>query len=456
MSFTSFSFLFYFLPLALFSYAVCKKRFQKPLFILISLLFYAWFTPSNALYLIALIVYAYVGGRFIQGAHCAKITTLRTWIICSFLIFLLLYFKYAQGFYDALSAAFHSGLQIDAWLMPLGSSFIIFQVLSYIIDIGNHRMENASLTDCALYISFFPKLLMGPIMPYHRFQKVNALPCISWIKIENGVQRFTYGLAQKVILADSFALAYTAFSKDFSMLGSWLSSFAYTFQIFFDFTGYSSMAIGIAEMFGYHLDENFKQPYRAFSVRDFWRRWHISLSTWFRDYVYIPLGGNRVSNLKYIRNIMVVWLLTGMWHGNHLNFILWGLYYGIFILSETYVKPLRLKLPKPFTCLITFLIVNFGWVIFAHSDLSTLFHQIQVMFGFGTEWYSVQSISYLYSYCGLFVLAAVLVFVPYQRWKQKLYERFTWLEFSVNTVILLSAIAALVASQYQAFLYFQF
>lgn len=455
MSFTSLSFLFYFLPLSLFSYAICPARLKKPFLIIISLLFYGWFEPINVLYLLGLIIYAYVGGRFIQNGISWNIKKLRTWILCSFLIFLLLYFKYAQGLYDALLLLFQQELRVSAWLMPLGSSFILFQVLSYLIDIAKGRCEKPALLDCALYISFFPKLLMGPIMPYYRFQEENKETKITWSEIESGVQRFTIGLAQKVILADSFAQAYFVLSNDFSTLGSWLSSLAYTFQIFFDFAGYTSMAIGVAMMFGFRLNENFKHPYRALSVRDFWRRWHISLSEWFRDYVYIPLGGNRVSTIKYIRNILIVWLLTGMWHGNHMNFMLWGLYYGCLILLEVFL-PFELRIPKRLSRFFTFLIVNFGWVIFARTDISLILRQIRAMLHIGGEWYSMQSVSYLFSYMGLMIAAAILVFIPFKQWMQKLSDRFRWFEFTMYTCLFLSAIAFILASQYQSFLYFQF
>lgn len=455
MSFTSLSFLFYFLPIALFSYTICPKSLKKAWLIIISLLFYGWMEPMNVLYLLSLILYAYLGGIFIQSGTSWKIKKLRTWINCGFLIFILLYFKYAQGFYDALLALFQQEFQVSAWLMPLGSSFILFQVLSYFIDIANDRCEKPSLIDCALYVSFFPKLLMGPIMPYHRFQRENQLCALSWDGIENGVKRFTLGLAQKVILADSFALLYSGLSHDFSTLGSWLSSFAYTFELFFDFAGYTSMAIGTAMMFGYYLNENFKHPYRALSVRDFWRRWHISLSTWFRDYVYIPLGGNRVSLLKHIGNILIVWLLTGIWHGNSFNFVIWGLYYGILILFEVYL-PQRFHLPKHLARLLTFLIVNFGWVIFARSDLSEMNHQLQAMLCFGDVLVSAQSISYLYSSIGLFTLAALIVFLPVERWFQSLINRYSRSEFIIYTCLLVIAIAYLLASQYQTFMYFQF
>lgn len=456
MSFTSLSFLFYFLPLSLLCYVLCPLCLKKLFLIAVSLLFYGWFEPMNVLYLVGLIIYAYLGGRFIQNGESWQIKKLRTWILCGFLIFLLLYFKYAQGCYDALLLLFHQQLQVNAWLMPLGSSFILFQILSYLIDIAKERCECTKLSDCALYISFFPKLLMGPIMPYHRFLKQNKETEVSWQGIENGVRRFIVGLAQKVILADSFALLYLALSEDFSTLGSWLSSLAFTFQIFFDFAGYTSMAIGIAMMFGYHLNENFKQPYLAVSVRDFWRRWHISLSAWFKDYVYIPLGGNRVSKIKYIRNIMIVWLLTGMWHGNSLNFILWGFYYGCLILLEVFLPFERLRVPKRLSQFITFLTVNIGWVIFARNDVSSVLRQICAMIGIGAEWYSAQSVAYLFSYIGLLLIAVVLLFVPLKRLLQNLCDRYLWLEFIIYTCLFVLAIAFILASQYQSFLYFQF
>lgn len=458
MSFTTLTYLFYFLPLSLFLYFICPLSLKKGFLIIISLLFYGWMKPLNILYLAALILYAYFGGIFIKRAKSLRHKKIRMGILGSFLVFLLIYFKYAQGMYDLFVSLFSQELQINALIMPLGSSFILFQILSYLFDLTMERCNNTSFIDCALYISFFPKLLMGPIMQYHDFTAKNINAKLSVYHIELGARRFTIGLAQKVILADSFAQLYAALSNDYSMLGSWLSSFAYTFQIFFDFAGYTSMAIGTALMFGYHLNENFMNPYRARSIRDFWRRWHISLSTWFRDYVYIPLGGNRVTTQKHIRNILIVWLLTGIWHGNSINFLLWGLYYACLLLLETYTPLKRLADVRFLSSIITFLLVNLGWVIFSAGDLNELYAHFQAMFGFGNELYSSQSAAYFISYAMLLTLGAVLVFCPLEKWKHSLKERFSS-ELAVvfaYACLFITAISFLLAANYQAFLYFRF
>lgn len=458
MSFTSLSFLFYFLPLSLLLYSLCPKRLKKGLLIVISVLFYGWMKPINMLYLILLIFYVYLGGRFIQSTKEQGLKRIRMWCLCSFLIFLLVYFKYAQGLYDAIVSMLSLKLQIDALLMPLGSSFILFQALSYLFDIGYEKTDHVKLIDCALYISFFPKLLMGPIMQYHDFIIKNEAAFVTWDSVEAGTRRFTLGLAQKVILADSMAQLYAVLNTDTSTLGCWLASIAYTFQIFFDFAGYTSMAIGTAMMLGYRLNENFCHPYHAQSIRDFWRRWHISLSTWFRDYVYIPLGGNRVSVWKHIRNVLIVWMLTGMWHGNSFNFILWGFYYACLLLLETYSPLKHMAKLKVISQLITFLLVNFGWIIFAESDITALGLRLSAMLGFGSTLCSAQSIAYLCSYAGLLSIGAVLVFLPIAKWKQMLTERChsEWLPVIAYACLFFISIAFLLASQYQSFLYFRF
>lgn len=458
MSFTSLSFLFYFLPVSLLLYSLCPKCFKKWMLIGVSLVFYGWLKPINTLYLILLILYVYFGGCFIQSTKEQGLKRIRMWCLCSFLIFLLVYFKYAQWFYDVIISMLSLRLQIDALLMPLGSSFILFQALSYLFDIGYEKTDHANFIDCAIYISFFPKLLMGPIMQYHDFTLKNEAVSVTWESIEAGTRRFTIGLAQKVILADSMAQLYAALVTDSSTLGCWLASFAYTIQIFFDFAGYTSMAIGMAMMLGYRLNENFVHPYHAHSIRDFWHRWHISLSIWFRDYVYIPLGGNRVPVWKHIRNVLIVWMLTGMWHGNSLNFILWGLYYACLLLLERYSPLKHLAKLKHISWLITFLLVNFGWVIFAESDIGALGLRLSAMFGFGSKLYSAQSAAYLISYAGLLCISFVLVFMPVAKWKQWIMKHChsEWISIVAYAALFFITIAFLLASQYQSFLYFRF
>lgn len=459
MSFTSISFLFYSLPLSLLLYRLSPERLRRYVLIGISLLFYAWMKPIYALYLLFFISYAYLGAKWISREADDRGRVVRTWILCLFLIFLLLYFKYADLLYDAFLALVKQPFLVEAWAMPLGASFLLFSLMSYLIDIAKQRCYDTSLISCALYLSFFPKLIMGPIMPYHRFMKENTAPVMSWSLWEQGTRRFTLGLAQKLILADSFAMLYSYTCQDASVLGSWLSSLSYTLQILFDFAGYSAMAIGIAMMFGYRLMENFDHPYRACSIREFWRRWHISLSAWFRDYVYIPLGGNRVSTLRHIRNILIVWLLTGLWHGSSLNFLLWGFYYGCLLLIEAYVFPLwHTHLPKWLANLITFFLVHCGWVIFAHQDIGAVLTQFQSMFAIHTAWYSSASVAYLISYALLLMIALVIIFVPFTKLKQKLQtlSYYAWLETGAYTALLLLSVGFLLASHFQSFLYFQF
>lgn len=460
MSFTTITFLFYALPCALVLYYFFPKAQRQSLMIVLSLCFYGWNEPYYVVGLIALVCYVYGFGRYIDACEDKKRRRLRCVIACSFLLFLLIYFKYYETFLYAFTQFIQSKSSFEHIIMPLGLSFVLFQALSYLIDLYRGKVSANEFRMCACYITFFPKLLMGPIMPYHMFKAKNqAVECTA-ASLEIGCKRFVLGLAQKVILADTLSLLHQQLLLDQSMLGSWLSSLAYTLQIFFDFNGYSLMAMAIASMFGYELMENFHQPYLATSVKDFWRRWHISLSQWFRDYVYIPLGGNRKGKKRQIINLLIVWSLTGLWHGSTLNFFIWGLYYALLLLVETYLLPTKnIKSSKWGSHFITLLLVHIGWVIFANQDLMMLAKQLLSMIGFGTGLASAESIFYAKSYLGFIIIAILVIFPIKQTSMKKRLDTLADHELIVTfmyTALFLISICFLIASGVQGFLYFQF
>ncbi|MEG2550531.1 MAG: MBOAT family O-acyltransferase, partial [Erysipelotrichaceae bacterium] len=329
MSFNSIYFLFTFLPCAFLLYYATPKRGKNVVLVLISLYFYGWGEPKYIILLLALILINYLIGLRIDYAKGLK--RKRALIEALILnLFILVYFKYYGFMLDTIFTFIPKFIQYHPLLMPLGISFFIFQIISYIFDVYNKKCDAShNLISFSLYVSFFPKLIMGPIEPYHSFEKqINHHP-ISAQRLDCGSKRFVIGLAQKVMLANVFASIITQMTNTSNTtIGAWLLTLTYTLQIYFDFCGYSNMAIGLANMFGFELMENFNYPYISKSISEFWRRWHISLGSFFKNYVYIPLGGNRVSKKVHIRNLMIVWLLTGLWHGASFNFIVWGIYYG--------------------------------------------------------------------------------------------------------------------------------
>jgi len=459
MSFTSFTFLFYGIPLIWLITVACPMRFRRGLLMIISLLYYGWMQPLNIAYLIGLILYTYACGKWIDRVQKQR-RNVRLWISCMFLLGILLYFKYAQFLYDQIAAISDAKMRKEALFMPLGTSFILFQALSYLIDIKKQNGTNTSFLACGEYLTFFPKLIMGPIVPYHRFIADNQDITITKKKMEKGSRLFVIGLAQKVILADHFAQLYALTSADLSVLGSWLSSFAFTMQIYFDFAGYSAMAVGMASLLGYELPQNFNDPYLAVSIRDFWHRWHISLSQWFRDYVYIPLGGNRKGIKKHIRNLLIVWCLTGLWHGSTWNFLLWGMYYGLLQIVELYIGKNALFKRFPIIgWLMTFLLVNFGWVLFAYGDSQELFAHIRAMIPSAhAVLYTQESLCYCQSYAVFFLLALLCIVHVEKRIRQRWQRRhwYGWMESLAYTLLLLVSLCFTISAGFESFLYMQF
>ena len=391
MLFSSTVFIFVFLPAVLIGYYLLLRgmKARNALLLAASLLFYAWGEPVYVLLMLLSIAVNYAFGRLLERREHSKALLLAAVI---FNLGLLFYFKYLNFTVDNLNALFGLHLSVPALALPIGISFFTFQAMSYVIDVyrGTAPVQR-NVLNLGLYISFFPQLIAGPIVRYNSIAAQIEARRVTPEDFQEGVCRFIEGFAKKIILANNLSLAAErafalAGAGEISTAMAWLGSLAYTFQIYFDFSGYSDMAIGLGRMFGFRFEENFRYPYLSRSVSEFWHRWHISLGHWFRDYVYFPLGGSRVDRGKLLRNLFVVWLLTGVWHGAAWQFIVWGLGYGVIISLEKltgFPRNCRSNVLSTAYALCTFLIVNAGWVLFGAQDLPAALVQLRAMLGFG-------------------------------------------------------------------------
>ena len=389
-----------------------------------------------------------------------------------FNISLLGIFKYSNFFIDNINSLFNMNLNIPTIALPLGISFFTFQTMSYVIDVYRHdgKVQN-NIFDLALYISLFPQLVAGPIVRYETVDNQISNRKHSMDKFADGVNRFIIGLGKKVIYSNQLGLiadsVFAAQVSELSTLEAWLGIICYTLQIYFDFSGYSDMAIGLGKMFGFDFLENFNYPYISQSVSEFWRRWHISLGSWFRDYVYIPLGGNRVSPIKQYRNLFIVWSLTGIWHGANWTFMAWGLYYGILIaLEKAFLDKLLKKLPQIFRHIYLVLIVMIGWVFFRAENITQAIDFIRVLGGIGANGiYNNSFISYI-NESGFIVILAIIFSVPVLpkvksmlelNHKKLVESRFMYFTHSACLMsIMFIIVVILVNSTYNPFLYFRF
>jgi len=370
-------------------------------------------------------------------------------------------FKYADFFIESFNAATGISLPLLRLALPIGISFYTFQSMSYTIDLyrGQVPVQKNPISFGA-YVTLFPQLIAGPIVRYIDVARELDSRTHSWDKIALGLRRFLVGLGKKVIIADNFALLMRLFreSGDQSVLFYWMYAIAFSFNIYFDFSGYSDMAIGLGKVFGFHFIENFNYPYISKSVGEFWRRWHMSLGTWFRDYVYIPLGGNRVSKGRWVFNTLAVWFLTGMWHGASWNFILWGLLYAAFLMIEKWVPALQ-KLPTVLRRFYVLFVVLLGWILFNATDLSQAVTDLQCMFGFGgIPAVSPETLYYLRSYALLFVIGIVGSTPIVRDAANRIYKTKVGavLEPILLILLLLICTGYLVDGSFSPFLYFRF
>ena len=468
MLFSSIVFLFSFLPAVMILYYLLPVRFRNVILLLASLVFYAWGEPVYLFLMLLSILFNYFSGldiaRNLQDKRAPKRSLVFNLIIN---LAVLGFFKYEGFVLDTLNGILPVHISYHALPLPIGISFYTFQILSYIIDVyrGNVKVQT-NLPNFALYVTMFPQLIAGPIVQYADVDEQLASREVSRTKFGEGSMYFIRGLAKKVLLANTSGMIFTEVSGlakgNIAVMTAWLGAFAYMFQIYFDFSGYSDMAIGLGKMFGFEFNMNFNYPYVSKSITEFWRRWHISLSSWFRDYVYIPLGGNRVSKIKHIRNLLIVWFLTGLWHGAAWNFVAWGLYYGVILIIEKYLlSPVLDRLPDVVRHIYSIVLVVIGWVLFFSSSFGQAADYIRVMFGAGAHGFADRESMYLLT--SNLILWLILIFgstpLVHFRYEHMLRTK-KWNTTIINSVVYVAlfivCIAYLVTETYNPFLYFRF
>lgn len=413
MVFSSLLFLFRFLPAVLILYFIVPKRFRNLVLLLVSLIFYAWGEPKYVFLMLFSILITYLGGFMVDRFRSsgdekkAKISMIVTVALA---LSLLGFFKYADFVIETVNRIGHTDIDLLRLSLPIGISFYTFQTISYVIDVyrGDARVQK-NIISYGAYVTMFPQLIAGPIVRYSTIDEQLRTRRESAEEFAGGAERFVVGLGKKVLLANSAGALWDSIrvmdASTMPALTAWLGIAAYTFQIYFDFSAYSDMAIGLGHMFGFRFLENFNYPYQAKSVTEFWRRWHISLGTWFREYVYIPLGGNRVSRVRFIRNIMIVWMLTGIWHGADWNFVLWGIYYGVLLLVEKlFLKKYLEKTPGWLQHVYTMFTVMIGWFIFTWNENESGFAYLKAMFGMGGGFADRGTVYLLYTNAILLVM----------------------------------------------------
>ncbi len=466
MLFSSIPFLYYFLPCVLILYFLAPKRCKNAVLLLVSLVFYAWGEPVYVVWMVLSIVLGYILGLLIERFRGKPLSKVFLTLSVVTSLGLLCYFKYVDFFIANFNAVFGLSVPLLKIALPIGISFYTFQLLSYTIDVyrGTVAAQRNFIT-LAAYIAMFPQLIAGPIVRYSDVAAQLTQRTHSFEKTALGIRRFVLGLAKKILIANALGELCDIFraSGDKSVLFYWLYAIAFTLHIYFDFSGYSDMAIGLGKLFGFDFIENFRYPYISASITEFWRRWHISLGSWFRDYVYIPLGGNRVSRLKWLRNILVVWLLTGFWHGAAWNFIVWGLMFAVLLMVEKLFLHRYLEKTKVLRHVYVLFFVILSFVIFNAADMGQAFSDLGAMFGAGDlPIWSAEWSYYLRSYAVILALAVVgatplpqklLAAVRRSRTGETVLRI---AEPVVLAVLLLVMTAYLVDGSFNPFLYFRF
>ncbi len=464
MLFSSITFLYYFLPCVLILYLIVPKQLKNFVLMVSSLLFYAWGEPKYIILMAVSIACGYGSGLLIEkfrGKVGAKIVL---WIFTVICLGLLGYFKYADFFIENFNAVTGLSVQLLQLALPIGISFYTFQILSYAIDV--YRGEVAAQRNpisLAAYVALFPQLIAGPIVRYADVAAQLNERTHTLSKTAQGIRRFMIGLSKKIFIANILGelCAEWGSTTDNSVLFCWMYAIAYSLQIYFDFSGYSDMAIGLGKLFGFDFLENFNYPYISKSITEFWRRWHMSLGTWFRDYVYIPLGGNRGSKLMWLRNILIVWLLTGFWHGAAWNFIIWGLYFAVFLVAEKLFLLKYLKKSKILSHIYVLVLVVISFVIFGAADMGQALLCLKGMAGLnGLPLVSAEAVYYLRSYGLIFLLAFVgatpLPKLAASALQKKADTLVGILEPCLLAVLLLMTTSYLVNGSFNPFLYFRF
>lgn len=484
MVFSSFVFLLAFLLLVLLIYYVCPGKVRNLVLLVASLLFYAWGEPVYVLIMLFSTVFDYTNGRLIEYFQNKNRPGKAKVVLVIDLVGnlgILGFFKYADFVIGNINSITGAGLTLLHIALPIGISFYTFQTMSYTIDVYRKVVPaQHNIVAFATYVTLFPQLIAGPIVQYKTVAAELSDRKVTLTDFSEGAFRFTIGLAKKVLLANQIGSLWDTISQlhQMSAATAWLGAIAYSFQIYFDFSGYSDMAIGLGKMFGFHFLENFNFPYMSKTITEFWRRWHISLSSWFREYVYIPLGGNRKGMGRQLFNIMVVWMLTGLWHGANWNFVLWGVYYGILLMIEKLflLKWLK-KAPAWIGHIYSMLLVVIGWTIFAQTDMSQLGRYLKTMFGIGAHGGADADFFYFLSTNAVLLILLVVCSIDHRFWLRKVCKKsvasenaendniYQWCELSrgltyakpiIMVVLLVVSFAFLVGDSYNPFLYFRF
>lgn len=470
MIFSSIIFLCMFMPIVFIAYYLCPARARNFLLLLASLIFYAWGEPGYIIVMVSSIAINYLAGRLVSmykeklmPGHAKAVFIISIILnICT-----LFFFKYTDFFIQILNNTGFAKIPIIDIALPIGISFYTFQTISYIADVymGTTAVQK-NLVNFAMYISMFPQLIAGPVVRYGQVEKEIGRRKLSSENTAIGIQKFITGLGKKVIFANQAGALWEEISamppSGNSVLLAWLGAVAYTFQIYFDFSGYSDMAVGMGQMLGFNFPENFNYPYQSKSITEFWRRWHISLSTWFKEYVYIPLGGSRKGPARQAWNLFIVWALTGLWHGAAWNFVIWGIYFFILLLIEKcFLLKFLQKIPKTICHIYAMFFIIAGWVIFACGDIISPSNYIKALAGINTPFFNNYAIYKLYtSIFLLLIMAAASTKLPACILDQ-LTSRLNgtarfWIKAIFTFIILITSMALLISGSYNPFLYFRF
>ena len=465
MLFTSISFLYYFLPALIIIYFITPKKYKNIILLIASLLFYFYGELKYVFLMILEIIIAYIGAILIDKYKNQSKNIL---IITLFIhVFLLIIFKYTDFIIQTINDISNANIKLLNIALPIGISFYTFQIISYIIDVYNGKVKvQRNIIKLATYVSLFPQLVAGPIVRYQTVEKELDNRVHSFNNFAYGIRRFSVGLAKKVLIANALGelcSKASAISEE-TVVFFWIFGISYMLQLYFDFSAYSDMAIGLGRIFGFHFPENFNYPYISKSITEFWRRWHISLSTWFKDYVYIPLGGNRVSRYKQIRNILIVWLLTGIWHGANWTFLIWGLLFGIILIIEKiFLNKFMEKLPSFIRRIYVLFIVMILFIIFSSDNISVALSNIKGLFGMnGEAFINDYTLHYLKSYLPVLIIALfgttpfIKILIDKLRKNKYVNNIINILEPILIVVILVVVTSYLIDNSYNPFLYFRF
>lgn len=464
MVFSSMTFLFAFLPVAVLVYMLSPKQMKNAILLIASLFFYVWGEPRNILLMLLSIVVNYVFGRIIEADRASQ-SKMRVWNLgfaVAWNVLMLGIFKYVSGISQTLHAMLPSLIPVAKIALPIGISFYTFQAISYLVDVyrGTTRAQN-NLVNFALYIAMFPQLIAGPIVRYEDVEQQIRSRRVTLAGFGVGCEFFIRGMVKKVLFANLLGQIFVRIqalnNMQSSVVTAWIGAILYTLQIYYDFSGYSDMAIGLGRMFGFRFPQNFNYPYIAASITDFWRRWHMTLGTWFREYVYIPLGGNHVTTAKHIRNLLIVWGLTGVWHGAGINFLLWGLYYGVLLIIEKYLIGGFLNKHKVIGHAFTLIAVVIGWMLFANTSFASLGQYFGMMFGIGgVSFFNATAGYFLRTSIVLLVLGVLFSTPIMHQLGEQIFVRYPKVSVAVRVFLFFLCIAALVYQTYNPFLYFRF